>query len=142
VDECIHHALAVLLRNLGFFVLTAAQAGTLGATDDAQLEYATRLRCVLITHNRVDFRRAHMRALEAGRTHAGIIALPQRGLSLPRLLGRGAMMASWVAQQSHESRFYQWNDLQQLLIKTPSEDWPSVLPGFSAEEIEQALGWR
>lgn len=64
-----------LLRDAGIECLTAAEAGTLGRPDEAQLLFATERNMASITANRVDFQRLHNAWAAAGREHAGIIII-------------------------------------------------------------------
>lgn len=57
----------------GIDVLTTREAGNLGATDRAQLEFAGRESRVLYTANVADFRRLHNESLLSGGHHFGII---------------------------------------------------------------------
>ncbi|MBI3972140.1 MAG: DUF5615 family PIN-like protein [Chloroflexi bacterium] len=142
LDECVDYRLAGALREWGFTVSTALEAGALEASDEAQLAYATTLGCVTITHNRAHFRRLHLRFLADGRRHGGIIVLPQRRQPFSRLVVRAAMMLRWIAARDYQSSYFQWNDLQQELLR--DHRGGSSPPGFldfPAPEIGHALGW-
>lgn len=56
-------------------VLTTAEAGRIGRSDESQLEFATGQGRVVYTSNAGDFARLHAEWQRAGRTHAGIIIL-------------------------------------------------------------------
>ncbi|MEM1095046.1 MAG: DUF5615 family PIN-like protein [Bacteroidota bacterium] len=71
-DEHIANAIADGLRRRGFDVLTLAEAGRLGTSDEAHLEYALEQQRVLVTHD-ADFLRLAARGLP----HAGIVYSPQ-----------------------------------------------------------------
>ncbi len=47
------------------------------ATDEEQLEFAAREGRVLVTANQGHFARLHWECVAAGRTHAGIVIVPQ-----------------------------------------------------------------
>lgn len=87
-DEDVDRPLTEALRERGFDVLTAGEAGLLGAPDERQLEHATSLGRALVSLNRLHFRRLHARWRADGRRHAGIIVLPQQGPIARRGCGR------------------------------------------------------
>lgn len=73
LDEDVSVVLADILRARGFRSATTRDALRLGATDEEQLEHASKQQMVLLTHNRVHFETLHKRYLAAGREHWGII---------------------------------------------------------------------
>ncbi len=83
LDENVSAGIAARLRDLGHDVVTAADAGLLGADDDVQLLAAAKADRVLIAHNREDFRLLHKawrrwtRDWQVQRSHAGIFTIPQ-----------------------------------------------------------------
>ncbi|NJL52157.1 MAG: DUF5615 family PIN-like protein [Hydrococcus sp. SU_1_0] len=77
-DEDMSAMVATLLRSRGFDVTTVPEQATLGKTDSEQLEFATSLGRCIMTHNRVDFERLHLRFVEGDRKHCGIIIVPQK----------------------------------------------------------------
>jgi hypothetical protein len=111
LDECVDQPLANALLDRGFVLLTARDAGTLGSSDEAQLEQATTRRMVLLTHNRLDFMRLHTALAAQGRAHGGIVVLTQR-LPLPPRVLRAAMMLDWISEKNYESQLYRWGDPQ------------------------------
>jgi hypothetical protein len=64
-----------MLAAAGIDCLTSNQAGNGGFSDQAQLEFATARRRVLVTHNMKDFLRLHGEWATVGRDHAGIIII-------------------------------------------------------------------
>ena len=62
-----------LLCSRGFTATTAQQANQLGKTDAEQLEYATRQRAAILTHNRTDFEDLAQCYFNADKSHFGII---------------------------------------------------------------------
>ena len=66
------------LRSQGFDIVTVADAGLLGASDEAQLAFALRSERVLYSFNAADFCRIHFDWSAADRSHAGIIIGIQR----------------------------------------------------------------
>lgn len=134
LDECVDHPTTEQLRQRGFDVLTAIEAGRAKEPDESQLAFATTLDRVLLTYNRMDFRRIHLAYLRAGRAHAGIIVIPQSSTVVWRGL-RAAMMLVWLGESARQhSRLVQWNDVQQALIGGVR------LPHFTEDEVREALG--
>jgi hypothetical protein len=134
LDEDVPSPAAEVLRTRGFTVVTTSEAGALKASDDAQLLRATGLGYVLVSHNRWHFRRLHEEFIRAGRTHGGIVLLPQDS-NLERLVLRIALMLDWLgAQRDYASQLWPWNACQQALIHGLR------LPGYSEADIMRALG--
>jgi predicted nuclease of predicted toxin-antitoxin system len=134
LDECVDQRLAPALRDRGFSVLTASTAGTLGATDDNQLRFATVHDLVIISYNRRHFRRLHALHLERGEPHPGIVLVPATSL-LPRLTVRAAMLLDWMtATGERHSQLFDWRDLQYHFTQGLR------LPGYSDDELRLALG--
>lgn len=77
-DEDVSMLVATLLRGKGFNVTTAHSEGMLGASDSEQLAYAASVERCLLTHNRVDFERLHLKYIADGQQHSGIIIVPQK----------------------------------------------------------------
>ena len=77
-DEDVSTLVATLLRARGLDVATVPEQATLGKTDVEQLEIATSLGRCIITHNRVDFERLHLKFIESNQPHCGIIIVPQK----------------------------------------------------------------
>lgn len=67
------------LRARQIDVVTVSEVNRLGATDDAQLRYATAHGRVLFTFNRGDFFQLHTNWLRSGQFHSGIIVSDQLG---------------------------------------------------------------
>ena len=91
-------AIVQSLRVRGFDVLTAQEAGMVGRPDADHLAFATGQRRVLCTFNIGDFWALHSEYLLAGRSHAGIVLMPQQrytiGEQLRRLLRLAASLSS------------------------------------------------
>ena len=133
-DENLDRFLIGALHARGFEVLTTREAGQLAATDERQLAYATSLGAVLLTPDRGDYRRLHRTWLEAGRPHAGIAILPQRG-SVPLRAARAALLLDWLAAEGGPaSRLAVWGDLQVRLQRGLR------LEGYGEHDVRLALG--
>jgi Domain of unknown function (DUF5615) len=81
LDEACDPRVAVGLRQRGASVTTTADAGLLGAPDEAHLAYAWSQARVVLTHD-TDFLRLHA----AGAAHAGIVYCPPQARSLGELI--------------------------------------------------------
>jgi hypothetical protein len=73
LDEDVDILIADLVRGYGFVVETTRDAGQLGCSDVAQLEYAINHQKTLLTHNRSDFEALATTYFENGKTHYGLI---------------------------------------------------------------------
>ena len=78
LDEDVSVLIADLLRARGFVVTTTLEAGNLGCSDQAQLEYAVNNERGLLTHNRADFGRLAQGYFSSARMHHGIIIAVRR----------------------------------------------------------------
>jgi predicted nuclease of predicted toxin-antitoxin system len=137
-DENVSRRLTDALRERGFDVLAAREAGTLGQDDDAQLAFAAAAGRVLLSFDRHDFRRTHTAFLRRGGQHPGIVLLPQ-GAGVARSAIRTAMLLDWLAAQGPAaglSPLLNWNDLQRALHGGFRP------PGYSEHEVLVALGGR
>jgi hypothetical protein len=66
------------LRARGVDVITVAEAGMLGCSDEKHLDWALVHNRVLYSFNVRDFYRLHSTLLEQGKSHAGIILASQQ----------------------------------------------------------------
>jgi predicted nuclease of predicted toxin-antitoxin system len=78
LDEDVSVLVADLLHARGFVATTTHEAGNLGSSDLEQLEYATRQRRSLLTHNRADFEALAKEYFSSGRRHHGIVIAVRR----------------------------------------------------------------
>ena len=133
LDECVDRRLADGLRRRGFNAWSAHERGLLGASDEEHLAFTTAHNLVILTHDRSDFYRLHVRSQAESRPHSGIILI---GFSdLPRLTVRAAMLLDWIATfPDHRSRLFQWGHLQDLLDRGPR------LPGYTSADLRLARG--
>jgi predicted nuclease of predicted toxin-antitoxin system len=81
LDEQCDPRIALGLRQRGVDVWTAADAGLLGAPDEAHLAYAWLQARAVVTHD-TDFLRMHA----AGAEHAGIVYCPAQARSLGEMV--------------------------------------------------------
>ena len=78
LDEDVDILVAELLTRRGYTVMTARGSGTLGQADDAQLDFAVRQGCALLTHNRSDFEELALAYFAQNQPHYGIILAVRR----------------------------------------------------------------
>ena len=103
-EDLSRHQLTGALRSRGFDVLTSFDAGMNGQSDDAQLAFAASDGRVLVTFNARDFARLHGDWLRAGRSHAGIVVVPQQLYSTGEIVRRLLRMAA--ARDTSVGLFY------------------------------------
>ncbi|MBI4312975.1 MAG: DUF5615 family PIN-like protein [Chloroflexi bacterium] len=96
-EDSLARVLVKSLRAQGIDVVTAAEAGKLGASDDEQLVYAASQKRALCTANVHDFARLHDQWMEQGRHHAGILLVRQR---MPLTVRLHALLRLLAAQSS------------------------------------------
>jgi len=72
-EDSSRHALVRELRFRGADVITASESGTLGKTDEEQLQWSSSNGRALYSFNRGHFYALHGAWLTSGRSHAGII---------------------------------------------------------------------
>lgn len=78
LDEDVDVLIAALMQARGFQASTTLEQGQVGATDAVQLEFATSIGAVLVSHNRLDFERLVEQWFASGHQHAGIILSVRR----------------------------------------------------------------
>ena len=101
-EDSSRQALARELRARGADITTAPEAGTLGKTDEEQLNWSTSNGRALYSYNRGDFYALHTAWLKAGRSHSGIILSRQNlsvGEQMRRLL---RLLANAPAEEMHD----------------------------------------
>ena len=81
-------------------IASTGSAGMFGASDEDQLEFATRQRMIVATYNRQDFARIHTRLMLAGLHHSGILILFQERYSIGEELRR---LQRFIALHTAES---------------------------------------
>jgi hypothetical protein len=73
LDEDVSVVVGAILKARGFDIAAARDAEQLGQSDTQQLVFAAGAGRVLLTHNRVDFERAHREWLASRRSRTGIV---------------------------------------------------------------------
>jgi hypothetical protein len=103
-EDSVDHALVRALRARGTDVLTALDAGTIGLSDVEHLDWATNAGRVLCTFNVGDFWTLHSTYLTDGRSHAGIILMPQQRYGVGELLRRLLRLMAAVSAEAMANR--------------------------------------
>jgi len=80
-EDSMRHSLVLALRARGVDVLTAFEAGMIHRDDMEHVEYASARGRVVYTANPVDFTRIHAEYMSQGKSHAGMIVVPQQRYS-------------------------------------------------------------
>ena len=83
-EDTIKNALVKALRNADLDVMTVADVGMLGYSNEEQLIWSTEQKRVIYSFNIGDFCRLHHDYMIQGKTHTGIILAPQRQYSIGR----------------------------------------------------------
>jgi predicted nuclease of predicted toxin-antitoxin system len=78
LDEDVSKKIAAILKNRGFDVSHAVEAGMLSASDEEQLNKAILEKRTFLTHNKKHFRILHERYLTSGKKHFGIIVASRK----------------------------------------------------------------
>jgi hypothetical protein len=85
-EDTINAALVKALRNANLNVVTVADAGRLGYSDEEQLIWATEQGRVIYSFNIGDFCRLHRDFIAQGINHAGIVLASQQQYSIGQQL--------------------------------------------------------
>jgi hypothetical protein len=135
IDECVDYQLVAYLQARGFTATHVLDQSMRGADDDTQLEFATLQGWALLTTNSREFNRRHATWRQQGKTHGGLLTLPQKARPLVQL--RAALMLDWIAlefPQPPPSPLWRWVDCQNWLLGA------GYLPGYTAPELRFACG--
>jgi hypothetical protein len=103
-EDSMDQALVRALRSRGIDVLTAREAGMIERSDSDHLEYATARGRVLCTSNIAHFCALHEQGLREGRSHAGLVMIPQQRYPLGELLRRLHHICAALSQQDITDR--------------------------------------
>jgi predicted nuclease of predicted toxin-antitoxin system len=77
LDHDVSRVAAEALRDDGFDVIAASEVGREAAADEEQLEFSASQGRVLVSFNVRDYPAIHLRWLDEGRKHAGILLSKQ-----------------------------------------------------------------
>jgi hypothetical protein len=103
-EDSVNRALIRALQARGMNVANAVDAGQVGTSDVAQLEYATAEERVLFTYNIGDFFSLHTSLLQDGRSHAGLILAPQQRYSVGEQVRRILRMSGERSAEDMQGR--------------------------------------
>jgi predicted nuclease of predicted toxin-antitoxin system len=103
LDEDVRPTLAKILRERGFNVLTAVEAGMIGKSDREQLELAISQGRAILTHNIGDYVQLAQEYARQQRSHAGIIISDQ--VPLKELLQRTLRLLATLSAEEMRGRF-------------------------------------
>lgn len=115
-EDLIHHDLLVALKIHRVDVLTVADVGRLGDDDESILRCAADHGRLLVSANIRDFHRIHTEWVRSGKSHWGILVIPQRHFSVGERLRRIDHMV-----KSHRA-----NDLQNQIYFIEGISVPEV----------------
>jgi uncharacterized protein with PIN domain len=77
LDEMIPPDLTLILKQYGYDILTAKDAGMLGKSDEEQLKFSASKGRTILTFNIKDFVKLHNQWSDQGRGHNGIVISPE-----------------------------------------------------------------
>ena len=103
-EDSMDRALVAALRARGVDVLTALEADMIERADANHLDFSTAENRVLLTCNTGDFCQLHQEWLSVERPHAGIVCMPQHGLSVGPRLRRLLRLFSSVSADDMRNR--------------------------------------
>ncbi len=107
LDEMIPIDLALILRQYGYNILTAKEAGMLSKSDSEQLEFSTYEERALLTFNISDFIKLHNYWLSQNRKHKGIIVSPEIKISALTKLSLRLLAVTSDGEIDNQLRFLQ-----------------------------------
>lgn len=87
-EDASESAVMTGLRARGVDLVTTMEAGRLGTSDTGQLAFAADQQRAIYTFNGSDFCRMHREFLQSGRSHAGIIVIPEQRYSVGQKIRR------------------------------------------------------
>lgn len=102
-EDSMDQALVRALRARGVDVLTAHEGGMIERSDPDHLEFATGQGRVLCTFNIGDFYALHIAYLARGRTHAGIILMPQQRYTIGEQMRRLLRLVATIPTDGMEN---------------------------------------
>jgi len=135
-DECADHRAIPYLKSRGIVIAPAPAQEMLSFDDDPQLTFAADRGWILLTTNRRHFYALHQTWQSTGRSHTGIILVPQDDAVPERFAVRCALMIAWARAEPMGTinRLFRWTDIQNEMQRGRA-------PGEStAREVQIALG--
>ncbi len=97
-EDCTQHRLIAALRSHTLDVTTSLDSGMNARDDESQLTFAAGQGRILVSYNARDFASLHLDWLEHGRSHSGILILPQQRYSTGEIVRRmlGLATSGWL----------------------------------------------
>jgi predicted nuclease of predicted toxin-antitoxin system len=93
-EDSAQHRLVAALRSHGIDVATSLDSGMNARDDESQLILASAQNRVLVSANARDFASLHRAWLERGKSHSGILIIPQQRYSTGETVRRILRLAS------------------------------------------------
>ena len=93
-EDSTRHRLVAALRSRAMDVTTSLDAGMNARDDEAQLIFASAQSRVVVSANARDFAALHHHWQRAGRSHSGILIIPQQRYSTGEIVRRSLRLAS------------------------------------------------
>lgn len=101
-DEDVAISVCKVLRLRGFEAYSTIEKDRCESMDEEQLEYATSIEAILLTHNVRDFPRIHYEYMKMNKHHGGIIVAKQ--ISIGELVKKLLHLASILSQEDMRDR--------------------------------------
>jgi Domain of unknown function (DUF5615) len=93
-EDSAQHRLTAALRSRAIDVVSSLDAGMNARDDEAQLLFSSAHCRVLVSSNASDFAALHRQWQEQGRSHSGILIIPQQRYSTGEIVRRMLRLAS------------------------------------------------
>lgn len=103
-EDTMSHALVRSLRTRGLDVVTALESDMIELPDAAHLDYATQHGRTLYSYNIGDYYQLHTLYLPEGKTHAGIILVPQQRYTIGQQMRRLLKLTATLSSQDMQNR--------------------------------------
>jgi hypothetical protein len=103
-EDSTHRALIRALQARGLDIENAVDAGMTARTDLEQLEHAAAAGRVLYSYNVGDFAHLHRLWLDAGKSHAGLVLVPQQRYSIGEQMRRVLRLAGERGEEEMRDR--------------------------------------
>lgn len=107
-DEDVPNAIAKALKRRGYEAFTTPERNKCGTSDLEQIEYATSLQAVILTHNVHDFPKLHYEIIASGKNHTGIIV--GKRYSIGETVQRVLNLASKLSAEEMKNRLEYLSD--------------------------------
>ncbi len=92
-EDVMVSAIIVALRTAGIDIVTVREAGMRGRDDPSQLTFAAEQQRTVVTSNIPDLARLHAAWMQEGRSHAGMVLVPQQHFGVGETIQRLVRLA-------------------------------------------------